>query len=92
MSTSSRVSCPTLLRATTQPEVETEAAPAVPVFRYHLGLALSRDGQSETAVSVLSELLANAGDFPERDDAKALLADVRELVEAQKQREAAALQ
>ena len=52
-------------------------APRVPTHRYHLAVALSRhDGEAE-AIELLSGVLENDLPFPERAQAKALLAELR---------------
>ncbi|PWG62693.1 tetratricopeptide repeat protein [Spiribacter halobius] len=46
---------------------------ALPTVRYHLAEALVANQQPQDARSELTSLLADAGDFPERDAAEALL-------------------
>ncbi|MDA3786515.1 MAG: tetratricopeptide repeat protein, partial [Deltaproteobacteria bacterium] len=45
-----------------------------PTLRYHLALALHSDGQHEKAKKELEKCLQTDNDFPERDDARKLLA------------------
>ena len=48
-----------------------------PTVFYHLGLAHWKNGEKEKAVDVLDKALKMKGDFPERDEAKKLLEEIR---------------
>ncbi len=50
-----------------------EKAPDVPVFRYHLALALHGEGKKELAIKELKEALTGKEPFKERDAAQATL-------------------
>lgn len=50
-----------------------ETLPDTAVMDYHYAQALERNGQRDEAVSVLRELLAGAEDFPQRQQAQAML-------------------
>jgi putative PEP-CTERM system TPR-repeat lipoprotein len=52
-------------------------APHVPSIRYHLGAALARNDRPEDAQRELERLLRDHPDFPEANDAKALLASLQ---------------
>jgi tetratricopeptide (TPR) repeat protein len=52
-----------------------ELRPDAPSIQYRLGLALSETGDTEAARAALSKAL-EAGEFPEREDARARLADL----------------
>ena len=51
--------------------------PDNPTVFYHLGLAHWKNGEKEKAVDVLDKALKMKGDFPERDEAKKLLEEIR---------------
>lgn len=53
--------------------VVVEKSPKVPVFNYHLGMALHKIGDEIAAKVYLTNSLANNNDFIGKDDAKALL-------------------
>ncbi len=55
------------------------AAPDVPVFRYHLGVALYKNGDSGSAISELKQALEfqkKSGSFSEKKEAETLLEDL----------------
>ena len=53
------------------------ARPDAQSIRYHLGLALAREGERERAASALRDALAS-GPFPEAEDARRALAELEE--------------
>jgi predicted Zn-dependent protease len=53
-----------------------QAAPAKLTIRFHLARALVASGNKQEAVDVLGELLTANAEFPEREDARALLAEI----------------
>jgi tetratricopeptide (TPR) repeat protein len=54
-----------------------EKLPEHPTVQYHLGLALWKSGEKEQAIEALKKALKTKGDFPERDEAKILLEEIR---------------
>lgn len=51
--------------------------PDMPVFRYHLALALHADGQAMKAKESLKQALELKEDFPEKEQAASLLSDLK---------------
>jgi Flp pilus assembly protein TadD len=54
-----------------------EKLPEHPTVRYHLGLALWKSGEKEQAVEALEKALGTKLEFPEREQAKQLLEEIR---------------
>ena len=52
-------------------------APHVPEIRYHLAVALHKNGHAEEARKELERLLRARSDFPQRKEAQALLAQIK---------------
>jgi tetratricopeptide (TPR) repeat protein len=50
-----------------------EKQPDMPVFRYHLALALHGENKTDQAIKELEETLSSKADFAERNDAETLL-------------------
>ncbi|HQU15306.1 MAG TPA: tetratricopeptide repeat protein, partial [Gammaproteobacteria bacterium] len=58
-------------------EAVVKAAPKIPIFQYHLGMALYKAGKTRDAKTHLEQALAKGGDFPGAADARKVLAGLK---------------